>query len=91
MANLEKFQTLKSVIIGTRAVPAGRVIELDPESASTKKLLATGHVEGQPKAPFRQQQQQQQQPPPPPAPPVEPPLALAKSPAPAKQVGTADK
>jgi hypothetical protein len=88
MANPEKFRTLKSVIIGTRSVPAGKVIDLDPEKDSTRKLLATGHVEARPKGPF--QQQQQQQPPPPPAPPAEP-IAPAKSPAPAKEAKPEEK
>lgn len=40
-----KFKTLKSVIVETSAIAAGQVIELDPESPSTKALIATKHIE----------------------------------------------
>lgn len=41
----KKYTTLQSVIHGTKAHAPGAELELDPESESTKHLLATKHVE----------------------------------------------
>ncbi|HMJ91674.1 MAG TPA: hypothetical protein VK530_17765 [Candidatus Acidoferrum sp.] len=60
-----QFKTLKPVIVGTNVVPPGKIIELDIDAPSTRKLYDTKHI-GEPIARAPQQQQQQQPPPPPP-------------------------
>lgn len=42
---MKKFTTLKPVIIGHASIPAGRTVELDEASSSTKALLARKHIE----------------------------------------------
>lgn len=40
----QKFTVVKNVVHGTTIHQAGAKLDLDPESASTKKLLKTGHI-----------------------------------------------
>jgi hypothetical protein len=42
---LKKYTTLQPVLQGGKIVPAKQVIELNPSLDSTKKLIATKHIE----------------------------------------------